>query len=89
MKNAIEKKGNGNNQPDSANLLATEGIQDSRKCANVLGAIALDVLKSQISPQVANTACNAIGKLLKVKELEIKYGTSESPNEPKRIALTD
>lgn len=75
--------------PKSVTLLASDGIQDSRKCANVLGAIALDVLTSQITPQVGNTACNAIGKMLKVKELEIKYGLSGEPGEPKRLQLTD
>lgn len=75
--------------PKSVALMAGEGLQDSRKCANVLGAIALDVLTSQITPQVGNTACNAIGKMLKVKELEIKYGLAEGPGQPKRLALTD
>jgi len=84
LEKAVEKK-----SPKSVALMAKDGIQDSRKCANVLGAIALDVLTSQITPQVGNTACNAIGKMLKVKELEIKYGLSDGPGAMKRLELTD
>lgn len=73
----------------SAKMLAETGVSDSRKCANVLGAIALDVLQERITPQTGNTACNAIGKLLKVKELEIKYGLSPSNGGTKRLELTD
>ena len=75
-------------QPLSAKMLADTGVSDSRKCANVLGAIALDVLQERITPQVGNTACNAIGKLIQIKTLEIKYGTSPSGG-VKRLELTD
>jgi hypothetical protein len=74
--------------PRSMHLIMTEGLSDSRRCANVLGAITLDVLSSRIAPQVGNTACNAIGKLLKLKEMEIKYGTVVNGG-PRRLELTD
>lgn len=85
----MTKDDNKPKDPRSMQLVATEGLSDSRKCANVLGAITLDVLSSRIPPQVGNTACNAIGKLLKLKEMEIKYGTAGAAGEPKRLALTD
>lgn len=75
-------------QPISAKMLADTGVSTSRKCANVLGAIALDVLQERITPQVGNTACNAIGKLIQVKLLEIKYGTSKNGG-AKMLELTD
>lgn len=75
--------------PRSVSLLATEGLADSRRCANVLGAIALDVGLQRITPQTGNTMCNAIGKLLKLKEMEIKHGTAEADGGVKRLALTD
>jgi hypothetical protein len=74
--------------PGSVKLLAEGGISNSRQCANVLGAIAMDVLQEQITPQVANAACNPIGKLLKLKELEIKHGVSLMGG-PKLLELTD
>jgi hypothetical protein len=75
--------------PRSVGLLASEGISDSRKCANVLGAIALDVGLQRITPQTGNTMCNAIGKLMKLKELEIKHGVADEDGGVKRLALTD
>jgi hypothetical protein len=73
----------------SVMLLSTEGLADSRRCANVLGAIALDVGLQRITPQTGNTMCNAIGKLLKLKEMEIKHGIAEMDGGPRRLALTD
>lgn len=37
-------------------------------------ALISDVIDGSLSPVVANAACNAGGKLLKVVELEHKYG---------------
>jgi hypothetical protein len=75
--------------PRSVVLLSTDGLSDSRRCANVLGAIALDVGLQRITPQTGNTMCNAIGKLLKLKEMEIKHGVAAVDGGPKRLALTD
>lgn len=35
-----------------------------------------DLVGGRITPQVGNAVCNAGGKLLKVKEMEMKYGTA-------------
>lgn len=40
-----------------------------------MGALMTDVIKGSVSPEVANAACNAGGKLLKMVELEYKYAT--------------
>ena len=82
--NELDKK-----RSRSVELLASEGLNDSRRCANVLGAIALDVGLQRMTPSTGNTMCNAIGKLLKLKELEIKHGVAETDGGPKRLALTD
>lgn len=84
MSNENEKR-----EPRSLTLLATAGLTTSRQCANVLGAITIDVLAQRITPQIGNTACNAIGKLLKLKELEIKHGVADADGGPKRLSLTD
>ena len=73
----------------SVALLAQHGISTSRNCANVLAAIALDVGTGCLTPQVGNAMCNPIGKLLKLKEMEIKYGTADQPGGQKRLVLTD
>lgn len=73
----------------SVSLLLTRGITTSRDCANVLAGIALDVGLQQMTPQTGNTMCNAIGKLLKLKEMEIKHGIAPSAGGRRMLELTD
>lgn len=73
----------------SVALLSTKGMSTSRDCANVLAAIALDVGLQQMTPQTGNTMCNAIGKLLKLKEMEIKHGIADTDGGVKKLLLTD
>jgi len=42
----------------------------------MMSAVMSDVLEGKITPNVCNAACNAGGKLLKVVELQHKYGTN-------------
>lgn len=42
-----------------------------------MSALMSDVIESRVSPGTANAACNAGGKLLKVVEMQLKYGTRE------------
>jgi len=46
-----------------------------------------DVIESRVSPGTANAACNAGGKLLKVVEMQLKYGTREGGNGKKDLVL--
>lgn len=41
-----------------------------------MSALLTDVLEGKITPNVANAACNAGGKLLKVVEMQYKYGSA-------------
>jgi len=54
--------------------LAEGGINTSKECSAVLSAMTRDVLVGAITPQVCNAGTNTIGKQLKLKEMEIKYG---------------
>ena len=75
-------------RPKSVMLMDQEGPVDSDICARVLWAIAADVGHKRITPQIGNTQCNAIGKLMKLKEMEIRYGTATTSDGEKRLALT-
>lgn len=76
-----------NSNPISKSIpIAEKGITTSRDCAQVLAAITRDVLVGAVTPQVGNTSCNAIGKLMKLKELEIKYG--EGHGQGRMLQLT-
>jgi hypothetical protein len=40
-----------------------------------MSALMIDLIEGSVSPGIGNAACNAGGKLLKVVELQHKYGT--------------
>lgn len=40
----------------------------------MMSSLISDVIDGSVSPQVTNAACNAGGKMLKVVELQLKYG---------------
>lgn len=54
--------------------LARAGIETAGEFARMMSALMSDVIEGSIGPDVANAAINAGGKLLKVCELQLKYG---------------
>lgn len=60
-------------QPRSL-ALADRGIKTGDDFANMMSALMSDIIGERISPNIANAACNAGGKLLKVVEMQYKYG---------------
>jgi len=40
-----------------------------------MSALMSDLIEGRVTPNVGNATCNAGGKLLKVVEMEYKYGT--------------
>jgi len=55
--------------------LADKGINTGPEFARMMSALMGDIATGRITPGVANALCNAGGKLLKVVELENKYGS--------------
>jgi hypothetical protein len=53
----------------------------------MMSALILDVVDGSVSPGVANAACNAGGKLLKVVEMTMRYGTRHADREAKTLNL--
>lgn len=47
-----------------------------------------DLIEGRISPQIGNATCNAGGKLLKVVELQHKYGSPKKDVGGKELRLT-
>ena len=54
--------------------VAKKGIRTGGDFALMMSALMSDVIEGQVTPQVANATVNAGGKLLKVVELQLKYG---------------
>ena len=61
--------------------IAQRGIRTSGDVRDMMSSLMSDVISGSVTPEVTNAACNACGKLIKMVELEYKFGT-----EPKRPA---
>lgn len=77
-----------NGKPASL-AFADKGITTSRDFAGFMSALMSDLIVGRISPGVGNAACNAGGKLLKMVEMQHKYGKphSGSADGPKDLLL--
>lgn len=55
--------------------LSAKGIRTSQDFADMMSALIGDIVEGRVTPGVANSACRAGTTLLKVVEMQIKYGT--------------
>lgn len=58
--------------------VAQAGIGDSHDVKRLMTSLIPDILDGAVDIASANAVCNATGKLLKMLELEMKYGGSGS-----------
>jgi hypothetical protein len=68
-------------------VIARKGIRNSRDFANMMSGLLSDIVEGKIAPSVANAACNAGSKLLKVSEMEYKYGQTSQETGEKSFLL--
>jgi hypothetical protein len=68
--------------------LAERGIHTGSDFASVMSALLTDTIAGRIEPQVSNAVCNISGKLLKVVELQYKYGKAIDGQTDRMLALT-
>ena len=68
--------------------LAERGIHTGSQFASVMSALLTDTIAGRIDPQVSNASCNIAGKLLKVVELQYKYGKAVDGQTERLLALT-
>lgn len=68
--------------------LAERGIHTGADFASVMSALLSDTIAGRVDPQVSNAACNISGKLLKVVELQFKYGKPVEGVNERMLALT-
>ena len=61
--------------PRSA-AVAAKGIRTGHDFANLMSALMSDLIEVRVAPNIGNATCNAGGKLLKVVEMQIKYGVA-------------
>jgi hypothetical protein len=70
--------------------IADKGVKTGADFARLMSALIGDIATNRIDAKTANALCNAGGKLLKVVELQHKYGTPEAARRRKNetLALT-
>lgn len=64
--------------------IANRGIRNGGDFAEMMSALIGDIAMSRIDPRAANAICNAGGKLLKVVEMQHKYGTPKHDKDAPR-----
>lgn len=69
-------------------LIAERGIRTSSDFANMMSCLMSDLATGRVTPQVGNAMCNAGGKLLKVVEMQQRYGT-QGDGQKKELLLAD
>jgi hypothetical protein len=69
--------------------VASKGIRTTTDFANMMAALMSDLIEGRVSPNVGDATCNAGAKLIKVVELQMKYGTEGQGNGIKTLTLAD
>ena len=69
-------------------VVAARGIRTGNDFADLMSALMQDVVGDRISAATCNAACNAAGKLLRVVELQLRYGTSSGEKGERTLRLT-
>ena len=64
--------------------VAQKGIKTGADFATMMSALMSDLVEGRVTPSVGNATCNAGGKLLKVVEMQYKYGT-DGPGTGKKV----
>lgn len=54
----------------------------------MMSALMSDIVEEKVTPRVANATVNAGGKLLRVVELQIKYGEAQSQEGKELLKLS-
>lgn len=67
--------------------IAKRGIRTGNDFAEMMSSLMSDLIEGAISPQVGNAACNAGSKLLRVVELQYKYGIALPGHSAKTLSL--
>lgn len=74
--------------PPRSVQIASRGIRTADDGANFQAALIGDIMTGDVKEKTANAACNAMGKLLKIVDMQQRY--SNTPGEqPKPLILAD
>lgn len=68
--------------------LAKRGISTAAEFSAVMSALMGDLLEGRVDPRVGSAVCNAGGKLLKIVEMQYRYGKTVPGQSEKALQLT-
>lgn len=68
--------------------ISDAGIKTGSQFASLMSALIGDIISGRVTPGVGNAACNAGGKLLKIVEMQYKYGTQSGDQGDRVLKLT-
>lgn len=68
--------------------IAKRGVKTGQDFAQLMSALMSDLVEGRIAPDVANATCNAAGRLLKVVEMQYRYGVVANGSSRKTLELT-
>lgn len=63
--------------PRSIPIIAEGDVKDAPHLAKVLSALISDALMNAIPPSQGNVVCKAAGLIIKVTEMQLKYGPKD------------
>lgn len=69
--------------------VAARGVTTSRDFAGLMSSLMSDIIEGRIDARAANAVCNAGGKLLKVVEMQRKYGTVKDQGQERVLSLAE
>jgi hypothetical protein len=68
--------------------IAQKGVRTGHDFATLMSSLMSDLIEGKVTPSIGNATCNAGGKLLKVVEMQYKYGTQGPGAGTKTLLLT-
>lgn len=74
--------------PPRSLAIASRGVRTGHDFAALMSALMSDIIEGRVAPNTGNATCNAGGKLLKVVEMQYKYGTAGKNGSPKTLVLS-
>jgi hypothetical protein len=67
--------------------IAERGVFTGQQFSALMSALMTDLLKGTVTPGIGNATCNAGGKLIKMVELNLKYGKQRADGGIKNLTL--
>lgn len=83
-----KKNSSGNTSEPTCVALANNGINTAADFLRMMTALMADTVTGRVQPQTANATCNVAGKIIRMVEMQHKYGRQIEGSNERLLALT-